>query len=222
LYDVIHLGHVLGRGFAPTGAETTWALIDGCFVITDVLSLAAIQPEGAVAAETVRAEVKAAVREGVKTLGRDLAETGGESAGKALARHEAAAALGQAASQGGSTASKRLARWWSVRSAGGLYQVLRRFPEALPRLSVAQLTEMAGPLASKAGLRLSSWRAVRLLKDGVEIVLRIPPQRGLKYVAAQAVQAGVGVVGIHKMEEYLKSRRAGQSHELDAERHDRE
>ena len=121
--------------------------------------------------------------------------------------NEAGAGLAHAAAQGTSAASKRLARWWSVRSAGGLYQVLRRWPEALPRLSVAQLTEMAGPLASKAGLRLSSWRAVRLLKDGSEFVLRIPPQRGLKYVTAQAVQAGVGVVGFHKMEEYLKSRR---------------
>ena len=73
------------------------------------------------------------------------------------------------------------------------------------------MTEMAGPLASKAGMRLSRWQAVRLLKDGAEVVLRIPPQRGLKYVAAQAVQAGVGVVGIHKMEEYLKSRNKSSS-----------
>ena len=124
-----------------------------------------------------------------------------------MIRQETGAALAQGATQAGSTVSKRLTRWWSVRSAGGLYQVLKRFPEALPRLSLAQLTDMAGPLAAKAGLRLSRWRAVRLLKDGAEVVLRIPPQRGLKYVAAQAVQAGVGVVGIHKMEEYLKSRR---------------
>ena len=81
----------------------------------------------------------------------------------------------------------------------------RRIPEALPRLSLAQLTEMAGPLASKAGLRLSTWRPVRLLKNGAEVVLRIPPERGLKYVAAQAVQAGVGVVGFQKMEEYLRT-----------------
>jgi hypothetical protein len=38
-------------------------------------------------------------------------------------------------------------------------------------------------------------------------VLSIPPQRGLKYLAAQAAQAGVGVVGIQKMEEHLSSRR---------------
>jgi hypothetical protein len=207
LYDVTHLANVLRRGYAPTGAETTWALIDGCFVITDVLSLAALQPEGAVAVEAVRSEVKSAVRVGVKTVGRDLVASGGDTAGKAIARGEARAGLERAASQGASIASQRLARWWSVRSAGGMYQVLKRFPEALPRLSLAQVTEMAAPLASKAGLRLSGWRAVRLLKDGAEVVLRIPPERGLKYVAAQAVQAGVGVVGFHKMEEYLKSKR---------------
>jgi hypothetical protein len=207
LYDVIHLGNVLRRGYAPTTGETAWALVDGCFVITDVLSLVALQPEGAIAAEAVRSEVKVAAREGAKTLGRDLITSGSDAAGKALVRHEAGAGLTQAASGGTSAVSRELARWWTVRSAGGLYQVLRRWPEALPRLSLAQLTEMAGPLASKAGLRLSSWRAVRLLKDGALVVMRIPPQRGLKYVTAQAVQAGVGVVGIHKMEEYLKSRR---------------
>ena len=72
LYDVIHLGNVLRRGYAPTTGETAWALVDGCFVITDVLSLVALQPEGAIAAEAVRGEVKAAVREGARTLGRDL------------------------------------------------------------------------------------------------------------------------------------------------------
>jgi hypothetical protein len=207
LYDVIHLGNVLRRGYAPTSGEAAWALVDGCFVITDVLSLAALQPEGAVAAEAVRSEVKAAMREGAKTLGRDLVAAGSDAAGKALARSEAGAGLAAAAKVGESAAGKRLARWWSVRSAGGVYQVLRRWPEALPRLSLAQLTEIAGPMASKAGLRLSKWRGVRLLKGGVEVVLRIPPERGVKYVAAQAVQAGVGVVGFHKMEEYLKSRR---------------
>ncbi len=64
LYDVLHLGNVLSRGHSPTSGEMTWAVVDGCFVIADVLSLAAIQPEGAVAAEAVRSEVKAAAREG--------------------------------------------------------------------------------------------------------------------------------------------------------------
>jgi hypothetical protein len=183
LYDVIHLGNVLGRGHSPTSSEMTWALVDGCFVIADALSLAAIQPEGAVAAESIRAEVKATAREGAKSLGRELTE------------------------RGASTASKRWARWWTVRSAGGMYQVLRRLPEALPRLTLAQLTELAGPVCTRAGLRLTTWRPVRLLRDGTEVLFRIPPERGLKYVTAQALQASVGVVGFQKMEEHLKSRR---------------
>jgi hypothetical protein len=207
LYDVIHLGNVLRRGHAPTSGEMTWALVDGCFVVTDVLSLAAVQPEGAIAAESIRGEVKAAVREGVKSVGRELTSRGAESGGKALARHELGTSLEQAAAQGTSTVSRRMARWWSVRSAGGMYQVLRRIPEALPQLSLAQMTQIAGPLCTKAGMRLSTWRPIRLLRDGAEVVLRIPPQRGLKYLSAQAIQAGVGVVGFQKMEEHLASRR---------------
>src|SRR6185312_14126322 len=61
LYDVIHLGNVMRQGFAPTSSEMTWALVDGCFVVVDVLSLSALQPEGAAAAEAVRSEVKGAV-----------------------------------------------------------------------------------------------------------------------------------------------------------------
>ncbi len=84
---------------------------------------------------------------------------------------------------------------------------MRQIPEALPRLSLAQMTEMAGPLAAKAGIRLTAWKPIRLLKNGTERILSIPPQRGLKYLSAQAIQAGAGVVGFHKMEEHLASRR---------------
>ena len=140
LYDVIHLGNVMGRGHAPTSSEMTWAVVDGCFVVADALSLAAVQPEGAIAAESIRAEVKAAAREGAKSLGRELAETGAGSTGKTLAY--------QSAAEGASTASKRWARWWTVRSAGGMYQVLRRLPDALPRLTLAQLTDVARPLCT--------------------------------------------------------------------------
>jgi hypothetical protein len=94
-----------------------------------------------------------------------------------------------------------------VRSAGGLYQVLRRFPEALPRLSLAQVAEMSSPLCAKAGIRLTAWQPFRLLRNGTEVLFRIPPERGLKYLAAQGVQAGVGVIGFQKMEEHLASRR---------------
>jgi hypothetical protein len=203
LYDVIHLGNVVSRGYSPTSSELTWALIDGCFVVADVLSLATVQPEGAVAAESIRTEVKAAVREGARSAGRELAETGAESAGKAVARHQARGPI----AAGTAGQARQLARWWAVRSAGGLYQVMRQIPDALPRLSLAQMTEMAGPLAARAGMRLSHWRPIRLLKDGTEVVLSIPPQRGLKYLSAQAIQAGVGVVGFQKMEEHLASRR---------------
>jgi len=199
LYDVIHLGNVLGRGHAPTSSEMTWALIDGCFVVADALSLAAVQPEGALAAESIRAEVKAAAREGAKSWGRELADSGAEATGKTLAR--------QSAAEGASTVSKRWARWWTVRSAGGMYQVLRRLPDALPRLTLAQMTQVAGPLCSRAGMHLTAWRPVRLLRDGTEALFRIPPERGLKYLTAQALQASVGVVGFQKMEEHLASRR---------------
>jgi hypothetical protein len=207
LYDVIHLGNVMRRGFSPTSSEMTWALVDGCFVIADVLSLAAVQPEGTIAAETIRTEVKAAVREGARSAGRELVETGAESTGKALARHETLSGLEHVGAAGTAKLSQRWSRWWTVRSAGGLYQVMRQIPEALPRLSLAQVTEMAGPLAAKAGMRLSAWKPIRLLRDGTEVILSIPPQRGLKYLSAQAIQAGVGVVGFHKMEEHLASRR---------------
>jgi hypothetical protein len=207
LYDVIHLGNVLRRGYAPTSSEMTWALVDGCFVVTDVLSLAAIQPEGAIASESIRGEVKAAVREGIKSVGSELASSGAETGGKSLARHKLANGLEQAAAQGSSTVSRRLAEWWSVRSAGGLYGVLSRLPEALPQLNLAQISQVAAPLCAKAGMRLSTWRPIRLLRDGAEIVLRIPPERGLKYISAQAIQAGVGVVGFQKMEEHLASKR---------------
>jgi hypothetical protein len=207
LYDVIHLGNILARGYAPTSGEMSWALIDGCFVITDVLSLAALQPEGAVASEAARGQIKIAAREGARSAGRRLAAQGTESAGKSLSRHEAGLGLEHAAAQQAKTVAGRLARWWTVRSAGGTYQVLRRIPEALPHLTLPQMTQLARPLCARAGMRLSSWHPVRLLREGTEVVLRIPPQKGLKYVAAQAVQAGVGVIGFHKMEEYLASRR---------------
>ncbi len=207
LYDVIHLSNVVGRGYSPTTSEMTWALVDGCFVIADVLSLAAIQPEGAIASESLRTEVKAAVREGARSAGRELAEVGTESGGRALPGGQLVRALEHSTAVGPAGLSQRWARWWTVRSAGGLYQIMRQLPEALPRLSLAQITEMAGPLAAKAGMRLSLWKPVRLLKDGMEVIVSIPPRRGLKYLSAQAIQAGVGVVGFQKMEEHLASKR---------------
>jgi hypothetical protein len=207
LYDVVHLGTVLRRGYSPTAGEMTWAMIDSAFVIADVLSLAGVQPEGAIAAESVRTEIKTAVREGARSASQTLAASVSESAGQPLARRHAAATFGRAGMPDSAAVSARLTRWWSVRSAGGLYRVLRQAPDALSRLSLVQTAEMAGALSAKAGMRLSHWRPVRFLRAGGEVVASIPPGRGLKYLAAQAIQAGVGTVGFVKMEEHLASLR---------------
>ncbi len=74
-------------------------------------------------------------------------------------------------------------------------------------MSLTQVVDMARPLCAKAGIRLSSWKPIQLLRAGSAFPLQIPPERGLKYVAAQVVQASVGVVGFQKMEEHLASRR---------------
>jgi hypothetical protein len=207
LYDVLHLGNLLRRGHTPTSGEMTWALVDGCFVVVDLLSLAAIQPEAAVAAEVAHAEVKAAARQGVRSAGRELAEIGSEAAGKSLEAGRALPAAGAAVAAGSEAAAGRVARWWTVRAAGGVYQVLQRLPEALPRMTLAQVVARGKPLCARAGMRLSAWRPIQLLRQGVAVPLRIPPERGLKYLAAQVAQASVGVVGFQKMEEHLASRR---------------
>src|SRR5205823_4901251 len=86
LYDLLHLGNVLARGYTPTSGELTWALVDGCFVVVDALSLAAVQPEGVAASEAARVEVKAATRAAAQVVGRELVENGTETATRALAR----------------------------------------------------------------------------------------------------------------------------------------
>lgn len=198
LYDLVHVGGVMTRGHSPTRGEMAWALLDGCFVVADALSLSALQPEGAVASEAIRAEVKASAREAVRASVRETVEEVAESA---------APAVGRQAAETAAQAGGRLSRWWAVRAAGGTFAVLRRMPEALPRLSLEQLSSMAAPIGRKAGLRLSTWAPVRLLKNGEPIVLRAPSGPWVKYLAASAAQAGLGVVAIHKMEEHLASRR---------------
>ena len=191
LYDLVHLGSVLSRGHAPTSGEMTWALIDGCFVVADALSLAALQPEGAAAAEAARAEVKSVAKQAAKVAGREAVE-------------DAGAALGR---RGGEAASLHLSKWWAVRAAGGTYEVLKRMPEALSRLTVPEAANLARTLCAKAGYRLSTWQPIRLVKNGVEVVKSIPPTKGWKYLGVQAASAGVGFYGFHKMEEHLRSRR---------------
>ncbi len=191
LYDLVHLGSVVSRGHAPTSGELTWALIDGCFVVADALSLAALQPEGAAAAEAARAEVKSSAKQAAKMVGREAVE----EAGGALAR------------RGTEAASLHLSKWWAVRAAGGTYSVLRKLPEALGRLTVPEAANLGRALCAKAGYRLSTWTPVRFAKGGLEVVKAIPPAKGVKYLGVQFVSAGVGVVGFAKMEEHLKSRR---------------
>lgn len=191
LYDLVHLGSVLSRGHAPTSGEMGWALIDGCFVVADVLSLAALQPEGAAAAEAARAEVKSSAKTAAKLVGREAVE----EAGSALAR------------RGAEAASLHLSKWWAVRAAGGTYAVLKKLPEALTHLTVPEAANLGRALCARAGYRLSTWAPVRFARGGVEVVKAIPPTKGAKYLGVQFVQAGVGVVGFAKMEEHLKSRR---------------
>jgi hypothetical protein len=195
LYDIMHLGRVVTRGHTPTRGEMAWAVVDGAFIVADVLSLAVLQPGGAVASETARAEVKALGREAAERSGRELAEQAVEAGTRAAAR------------DAGQVSTERLARWWTVRLAGGTYRVLRHLPDALPKLALSDLARMSRPLAEKAGLRLSTWAPVRFVQKGVTIIQAIPPERGLKYIGAQVLQASVGVVGIRKMEEHLASRR---------------
>jgi hypothetical protein len=195
LYDLLHLGQVVTRRQTPTAGEMSWALVDGCFVVADVLSLMALQPEGTAASELTRSEVKAATREAARAVSRDVVEDAARTATKFAARGTA------------QDASTRLARWWGVRAAGGTYRVLVRLPEALPRMSLGTVSEVAGPFCRKAGLKLTAWAPVRVFENGVRRVLEIPPQKGIKYVGAQVAQATVGLAAVQKMEEHLESRR---------------
>lgn len=184
LYDVIHLGGVLARGHAPTGGEYSWALIDGAFVVADALSLLTMQPGGTAAVESARQQLKMATR----GAAREVIEGAGEIAARQAAEG---------------------ARWWAVRRAGGIFDLLSRTPEAIGKMSLEQATTVARPVWAKAGMKLTKWSTLTLGggKAGAR-TFGISPQAGLKYVAAQCAQASVGVVGVQKMEEYLQSRRS--------------
>jgi hypothetical protein len=171
-------------------------------VILDVLSLVTVQPEGVAASEVARAEVRTAASQALKSAGREAVEGATADATKAASRRGVAEGLESA------TGPVRLARWWTVRAAGGTYQVFRRLPEALPKMTVPEIADLGRALSARAGLTLSTWGPLRFLKDGQEVIRRIPPEKGLKYLGVQATQAAVGVVGFHKMEEHLASRRA--------------
>ena len=198
LYDLTHLANVMRQGYRPTSGEWAWALMDGAFVVADVLSLAAVQPEAVAASEATRGQVKTLS----KTAARESAEALTESALRA----------GTAAGdQVASATARHAGRWWAVKSAGGLGRVLKQMPAALNRMTLSQLEEMVRPLARKAGVSLSRFEPLRFLKDGRELLMRVPPQRGLKYLAIEGGQASVGLAAYWKMEEHLSSRRDGVS-----------
>ena len=162
-------------------------------MIIDALSLVAVQPEGVVASEAARTQLRSTVKRAAQATGREAIESATTDAAKAVARRGAVEGLDAA------TESARLARWWAVRAAGGTYRVLQRLPEALPRLTVPEIADLGRGLCAKAGLSLTTWGPLRFLKEGEEIVRRIPPSRGLKYLGVQATQATVGVVGFRKL-----------------------
>ena len=202
LYDILHLGDVVRRGYSPTRMEFSWALIDACFVVADAASLVAMQPGGVAASELARSEVKAAAKGTVEVAGRRIAEEATEAAGRSVARRTADRAVEHAA------------RWWVVRAAGGVYATLRNYPKALGRIGVREATDLARPYCARAGLRLTEWAPLRFVRKGQMLVRRIPADRGLKYLALEATQAGVGVAAIHKMEEHLASGRTERGNPL--------
>ncbi len=200
LYDLTHLANVLSKGYRPTSGEWSWALMDGAFVVADVMSLFAVQPEGVVAAEMARGQVK--------TIGKTAAREGAET----VVDRSVKAGL-QAGEKVAESTARRANQWWAVRSAGGLQRVLKQMPNAMNRMTIGQVEEIVRPLARKAGVTLSRFEPLRFLKDGRELLMRVPPERGLKYLAIESGQAGVGLAAYWKMEEHLASRRAGVSQE---------
>ncbi len=195
LYDLTHLANVLAHGYSPTSGEWSWAMFDGAFVIADVLGLAALQPEAVAASEMTRGQIK------------NLAKAGTREAAESLANRSVRAAAVETGQQGASQAARRAGTWYSVRKAGGLSRLLGELPRAMDRMSLEGIESFARPLARKAGLTLSRFEPLRFMKDGREFLMSIPRERGMKYLAVESTQAGVGLAAYWKMEEHLASRR---------------
>lgn len=192
MYDILHLGHVLSRGQAPTSGEQAWAAIDAAFLVADLLTLAAFQPGGTAAVETARSELKAVTRATIENASREwLTRTAGTAVRRSTIE----------------SAARRAGRWWSVRAAGGLARVLQRFPEALPRLSLRDLVHTARPGCERLGLRLIKLADLSFASGGKRVIRAIPPSLRLPALATQAGAGQVTVVAWHQMEDYLASRR---------------
>ncbi|MBI1322660.1 hypothetical protein GC170_05685 [bacterium] len=194
LYDLTHLANVLAHGYAPTSGEWTWAMFDGAFVVADVLGLAALQPEAVAASEMTRGQIK------------NVAKAGAREAAESLGNRSVRAAV-ETGHQGASQAARRAGTWYSVRQAGGLSRVLSQLPRAMDKMGLEGIESFARPLARKAGLTLSRFEPLRFMKDGREVLMSIPRERGMKYLAVEGAQAGVGLAAFWKMEEHLASRR---------------
>lgn len=194
LYDLTHLANVLAHGYAPTSGEWSWAMFDGAFVVADVLGLVALRPEAVAASEMTRGQVK------------NLAKAGAREAAESLGTRSVRVAV-ETGQQGASQAARRAGTWYSVRTAGGLSHVLRQLPRAMDKMGLEGLESFTRPLARKAGMTLSRFEPLRFMKHGREVVMSIPRERGMKYLAFESGQAGVGLAAFWKMEEHLASRR---------------
>jgi hypothetical protein len=184
LYDLTHLGGVMFQGYRPTRGELAWAGLDAGLVAFDALSLLALQPEGAVAAETARAGAKSATKVAAKTAAREAVEHAAESVAQRVAGRATEQLVETAASHAG-----------------------RQAVAAVEQAGSASSTRLAGSLAHRIGVRLSRWEAPAFARTGCSLVMSLPARRANKYVAVNAAQAGVGVLAIEKMEEYLSTRR---------------
>lgn len=187
LYDLSHLGGVVAHGFTPTRGEFVWAGVDAALVTFDALSLMTLQPEGVAASEAARSGIKSTARAGVQSGARSAVEHATETA----------------ATRAAATASREVAR-----GAGG--QLAERGVAASSTAAAeAAGAELTATLARRSGIRLAQFQSATAARALVSQLFALPRNRLGKYVAANAVQAGVGVVAVRKMEEYLEGRGAG-------------
>ena len=207
LYDVLHLGNVLSRGHSPTSGEMTWAVVDGCFVIADVLSLAAIQPEGAVAAEAVRSEVKAAAREGTGRPAESSQRPAANRRGRAWHSHGPRGAPRRRRNSRGRSCLAQgrplVGRPLRGRSLSGPATSSRRPAPHEPD---------PGGRDGQAALRQGRHQTQLMEADSAPQGRRghsapDPSRAGPEVPGGAVLQASVGVVGFQKMEEHLSSRR---------------
>ena len=189
LYDLSHLGGVLVHGFVPTRGEFAWAGVDAGLVAFDALSLMTLQPEGVAAAEAARTTAKSGAKVAVKTGTRAVVEEATESLVARTAR----------------TAVNDLARETAE-------QLGKRATAAGEHAAETASAELATSLARRSGIRLVRWETVvAATSSAAGSLAALPRNRLTKYVAVNVAQAGVGLLAIHKMEEYLEGRGIAKS-----------